>query len=85
MFVLESGLFDAPTWGAIAPQSLHLPLQQTKWFPHPSQKSLEQRKEMTFDRRLPNITDLVFQGLCCPSLKIGWKRPCMKSPQIVKN
>jgi len=28
-----------------------------------SQKFLEQRKEMTFDRRLQNITDLVFRGL----------------------
>jgi len=65
MFVLESGFFNTPTWGAIAPQSLHLPLQ-TKLFPHPSQKSLEQWKEMTLDRRLPSVTDVVFRGLYCP-------------------
>jgi len=37
-------------------------------FPHASQMALEQRKEMTFDRRLANISDavLVFQGLYCP-------------------
>jgi len=66
MFVLESGLFDTPAWGVIAPQSLHLTLQ-TKSFPHPSQNSLEQRKEITFDRRLPYVTDLVFRGFYCPS------------------
>jgi len=34
---------------------------------------------MTFDRRLPYITDpvLVFRGLYCPPLNIWWKRPCI--------
>jgi len=65
---LETRVFDTLTWGVIAPQSLHLPLQ-TKPFPHPSQKTLEQRKEMTFDRRWGSITDpvLVFRGSYCLS------------------
>jgi len=42
-------------------------LSRQNRFSHPSQKSFEQRKEITFDSRLPNITDLVFQGLYCPS------------------
>jgi len=64
VFVLKSGFFDTLIWAAIAPQSF---LSRQSRFPHPSQKSLEQKKEMTFDRRLPNITDLVFRGLYCPS------------------
>jgi len=36
-------------------------------FPHPSQKSFEQNKEMTFDRRLANVTDPVVRGLHYPS------------------
>jgi len=32
----NQGFLDTLTWGAIAPQSSHLPLQ-TKPFPHPSQ------------------------------------------------
>jgi len=36
-------------------------------FPHPSQKSFEQIKEMTFDRRLANVTDPVVRGLYFPS------------------
>jgi len=36
-------------------------------FPHPSQKSFEQNKEMTFGRRLANVTDPVVRGLYCPS------------------
>jgi len=69
-FVLKSVFFvNTLTWGATAPQALHLP-HQTKPFP-PSQSkalSLEQRKEMTFNRRLANITDrvLAFRGLYCP-------------------
>jgi len=63
MFVLESGFFNTPTWGAIVPQSIHL--LQSKPFPLPSQKSLEQWKEVT-DHKLPSATDLVFRGLYCP-------------------
>jgi len=49
-------------------------LSRQGYFPHPSQKSSEQRKEMTFDRRLANVTDpvLAFRGLYCPRLKIWW-------------
>ena len=38
-------------------------------FPCPNQKYIEQRNNMTFDRRLVNIADpvLVFRGLYCPS------------------
>ena len=45
------------------PQSLHLPLQ-TKRFPYPSQKSLEQRKEMmTFDK-CHHLFPLFISSLC---------------------
>jgi len=33
---------------------------------HRSQKSFEQRTEITFDRRLVNVAGLVIQGLYCP-------------------
>jgi len=36
-------------------------------FPHPSQKYFEQNKEMTFDRKLANVTDPVIRGLYYPS------------------
>jgi len=38
VFVLKSGFFDTLTWGAIAPQSLQLPLK-TKLFPPSQSKS----------------------------------------------
>jgi len=66
VFVFKLGFFNALAWGEIVPQSLHLPLQP-KPFPPPSQKSFEQRKEMTFDRRLANIAAPVIRGLYCPS------------------
>jgi len=59
MFVLKSVFFDSSTWGAITPHSLHLP-RQTKLFWLSQSKAFEQRREMTFDCRLPNITELVF-------------------------
>jgi len=33
------------------------------YFRHPSSKALEQRKKMTLDCSLPNITELAFRGL----------------------
>jgi len=62
MCVLKSGFFNTLTWGAIALQSLHLPLQP-KPFPNPCQKSFEQRKEMTFNRVLSNTTGTVYIAL----------------------
>jgi len=43
-------------------------LSRQSRFPHLSKKSPEQRKEMTFDRRLANIIDpvLVIRGLYYP-------------------
>jgi len=52
-------------------------LSRQSRFPQPNQKSLdskdlEERKEMAFDLRLANITDLVlvFRGLYCPSANL---------------
>ena len=45
---------------------LHLFLQ-TSYFSHPSKKSFEQRKKMTFNHRLANITTPLVRGLYCPS------------------
>jgi len=42
-------------------------LSSRSYFPHPSQKSFEQSKEMTFDRRLANITALVVRRSYCSS------------------
>jgi len=42
-------------------------LARQSYFRHPNQKAFELSKEMTFDCRLPNITELVFRGLFCPS------------------
>ena len=75
VFVFKLGFFDTFAWGTIAPHSLQLPRQKKTVSPHPSQKSLEQRKEMTFDRRLPNITDLVLRGLYCSFSENLIKKP----------
>jgi len=63
-FVLKSGFFD--TLGEQLHPSAYTFLSRQSRFPHPSQ-------EMTFDRRLANITDpvLVFRGLHCPPLNIS--------------
>jgi len=42
-------------------------LARQSHFRLPSQKSFEQRKEMTFDRRPANIEASVIRGLYCPS------------------
>ena len=69
--------------GEIFLQSLHLPLHPKPLFPHPSQKSFEQNKEMTFDRRLASLIR-EFEVYIAPPLKIWYKRFCMKSRWIVK-
>ena len=67
VFVFKSGSLTH-LGGNCAPV-LHLPLQ-SKPFPPPSQKSFEQRKEMTFDRRLANIAAPVVRGIYCPSQNV---------------
>jgi len=62
------GFFIISYLGAIFLQSLHL-LLQAKPHPSPQSKSFEQSKEMTFDHRLTNLTDLVVRGLYCPSVQ----------------
>jgi len=53
------------TWGQFSSNpSTFLSIQSH--FPHPSHKSFEQNKEMTFDRRPANVTDPVVRGLYCP-------------------
>jgi len=42
-------------------------LSSQSHFPRPSEKSFEQSKEITFDRRLANVNDPVVRGLYCPS------------------
>ena len=42
-------------------------LSSQSHFPHPSQKSIGQRIEMTYNRRLTNITAPVVRGLYCSS------------------
>jgi len=66
VFVLKSGFFlNTLTCGQLCP-SPYTFLSRQSHFPHPSQKSFEQRKEITFDRRLANITAPVVRGLYCP-------------------
>jgi len=65
MFVLKSGLFKH-TSGQFS-SNVSTFLSSHSHFPHPSQKSFEQSKEMTFDRRLANVTDPVVRDLYCPS------------------
>jgi len=65
MFVLKSGLFKH-TWGHFSSNPSTF-LSTQSHFPHPSQKSFEQNKEITFDRKLANVTDPVVRGLYCPS------------------
>jgi len=66
MFLLKSELFQH-TWGQIfSNPSTFL----SSHFPHPSQKSFEQSKEMTFHRRLANVTDPAVRGFIAPPLKI---------------
>jgi len=54
------------------------PFSRQAIFPHPSKKTFKQTKEMTFDRRIANITGPLLQGLYCPSSRKLIKRPCMK-------
>jgi len=68
MFLLKSGLFYH-TWGQFSSNPSTF-LSSHSHFPHPSQKSFEQSKEMTFDRRLANVIDPVFRGFIAPPLKI---------------
>jgi len=69
VFVLKPGLFEhAYVGGAIVAQSLHFTLQP-KQFPFHSQKSFEQRIEMTFHRRLGNINGLIVGSLYCPYIQ----------------
>jgi len=68
VFVLKSG-FLTYLLGEQLPSSPYTFLTRQIHFTDPSQNSLEQKKEMTFDRRLLSITDLVFRGLYCPSTK----------------
>jgi len=53
-------------------------LSRQSYLRHPSQQAFEQRKEMTFDCRLPNITELVFRGLYCPSSENLMKKAVVK-------
>jgi len=86
VFVLKSGFFDTLTWGAIALQTLHHPLQ-TKPFP-PSQSKVLRTKER--DDIPPQISKhyLLGTGILrfshCPSSENLMKKARMKSRQIVK-
>jgi len=65
---LEIRFFDTYLGVQFRPSPCNFISRQSD-FPDPSQTFLEERKEMTFDRRLANITGpvLVFRGLYCPS------------------
>jgi len=52
--------------------SPHTSLSRQSRFPHLSQKSLEQRKEMTFDRRLANIITELASGISRFRLPLLW-------------
>jgi len=66
MFVLKS-VFLTHLFGEQLHPIPYILLARQSYFRHPSRKAFEQRKEMTFGCRLPNITKLVFRGLFCPS------------------
>jgi len=74
VLVLKSGFFNTPIAGQLCP-SLYTFFPRQSISPIPIQKSFEQKKEMTFDRRLANITAPVV----CPSSQNLVKRPCIKS------
>jgi len=67
VFLLKSGICYEHTWEweAIAPSPYTLHVRSH--FLQPSQKSFEQRTEMTFDLRLANITDPVVRDFYGPS------------------
>jgi len=66
VFALKSGFLTHLLVEQLRPSPYTFVSRQSH-FSHPSQKSLEKRKEMAFGHRLPKITDLVFRGLYCPS------------------
>jgi len=70
VFIFKSVFFLTHLLGGQLCLSPYTFLSSRSCFLHPSQKPLEQRKEMTFERRLANITVPVVRGLYCPSLKI---------------
>jgi len=69
VFFLKSVIFNIHTWEAIAPSPYTSSPAKANSF-HPSQTSFEQRRELTFNRRLPNITYPVVQVYIVPPLKI---------------
>jgi len=68
VFILNSDFLTQLLRGQLCPIPYNF-LARQNHFHHPSQKSFEQRKEVTIDGRLAHVRAPVIRGLYCPSSK----------------